>query len=455
MPVNSTKDISVEQNICTSSIDWLQERRNSTTLTCSEIAWCHSKEWMLSKGIFSHRTKGFFSVCGVKARAQHKHLDRKTQPIINQPEVGILGFIVAQSKTGWRWMLQAKAEPGNVGVVQLAPSVQATYSNYSRKHGGKATPYLTHFLDKEELFLSDTLQSEQGTRFLHKFNRNTVCVADTEPVNKQFRWFDSSHVQTAIRTDFALNTDARSVIVTAPWQLIAMHGTPFAQVQHKESGWDDMYASYTTKPDKNHLSEIHQCTQSLRQTVALETEVCMIDELLDWELDYKGITPRHESKSVSLRFYEIFAPEREKTNWSQPFTLAPVNDLVILFCQKRKGVLRFLLRPSIEIGLTEGVELGPSYQKGLQSVMSGSIQKLVDKGDFKTLIRVSQSDEGGRFMQTRVDYAICRLKNHASAIEDDSNGFWVTLAELEVLCQQPKKLTNEARSVISLLLAHA
>src|SRR5450759_4992234 len=65
------------------------------------------------------------------------------QPIYTQPEGGILGLIAREhAAKGVEFLLYAKAEPGNIGVLQLCPSIQSTWSNIRRAHGGKLSPML-------------------------------------------------------------------------------------------------------------------------------------------------------------------------------------------------------------------------------------------------------------------------------------------------------------------------
>ena len=72
-------------------------------------------------------------------------------------------------------------EPGNVNIIQLSPTVQATKSNYTRVHKGKLPAYLNYFLDrKKSKFLVDLLQTEQGGRFLRKRNRNMLVEVDED-----------------------------------------------------------------------------------------------------------------------------------------------------------------------------------------------------------------------------------------------------------------------------------
>lgn len=68
------------------------------------------------------------------------------QPIINQPEIGFLGFIVKKIQGVYHFLMQAKIEPGNLNVVQLSPTLQATRSNYTRVHKGAIPKYLEYFI---------------------------------------------------------------------------------------------------------------------------------------------------------------------------------------------------------------------------------------------------------------------------------------------------------------------
>ena len=86
--------------------------------------------------------------------------------MIDQPELGWLGFVVRTAGAGVEWLVQAKTEPGNVHGTQLAPTLQATRSNFTRVHGGRPTRFLDLFRAGDAV-LSDGPHSEQGSAFLH------------------------------------------------------------------------------------------------------------------------------------------------------------------------------------------------------------------------------------------------------------------------------------------------
>ena len=71
--------------------------------------------------------------------------------------------------------MQAKPEPGNINKLQFSPTVQATKSNYSRVHSGKKVNYINFFKNlKKKNILVNSIQSEQGGRYLFKYNRNLM-----------------------------------------------------------------------------------------------------------------------------------------------------------------------------------------------------------------------------------------------------------------------------------------
>lgn len=435
-------------------IDWLEERRLKSRMAFEPIPFSSSREWIISDEAFRHRTGSFFSVEGISATADLPALDGVCQPIINQPEVGILGFVLVRAGTGYSWLVQAKAEPGNVGGVQLAPTVQATRSNYMRKHGGDATHYLDHFLKEHREYSSDSLQSEQGTRFLRKFNRNISVLLAERPhlVNPYFSWFSSAEMRRALRASYAINTDARSVMVSAPWCFLADSPEAFGNSHASRLG---LQASYRASARVGIVGLAQTFLDVQRQAIALEVTQVPLSCLADWHVGHDSIMPRSpEARGLVVRHYSVQAPEREKAHWDQPLVLSSSSDTVILFAQERAGVICFLLRPAYEIGLTGGVELGPSYKQENAASQPAWLATLASSGQYDTLVEVEQSDEGGRFMQARSRYAVCLLPDSV-AVPDDPGNFWVTLGELETLCHAAKMLTNEARSVTSLLLAFA
>ena len=141
---------------------WLKKQRKLQKINVTKVNLDSLKKWKINNREIFHTSKKFFKIIGIRIQSNFykKNWD---QPIILQNEIGILG-IVKNFKTN-KYLLQAKAEPGNINKIQISPSVQATKSNYTRVHGGKRIPYINFFVKKNKNF---SLQSEQAFRYFNK-----------------------------------------------------------------------------------------------------------------------------------------------------------------------------------------------------------------------------------------------------------------------------------------------
>lgn len=103
---------------------WRLEQAERSRLAVRRIAWSEMERWNIDRGHLRHDTGGFFSVVGLRY-GEEESTDRRSQPYILQPEIGILGFLMCRDDRGVRILVQGKTEPGNVGGTQLAPSFSA------------------------------------------------------------------------------------------------------------------------------------------------------------------------------------------------------------------------------------------------------------------------------------------------------------------------------------------
>src|SRR4051812_37672177 len=104
--------------------EWVSGMRASYTCRVESIPFSESTEWVFRDGALRHRTNRFFSI-GAFARA-----GEPARPMIDQPEIGTLGFALHAARSGELEILcHGKPEPGNTPIVQIAPSLQATQSN--------------------------------------------------------------------------------------------------------------------------------------------------------------------------------------------------------------------------------------------------------------------------------------------------------------------------------------
>jgi oxidase EvaA len=74
-------------------LTWFAARRARPGFAVERVPFVECKGLRFDDGRLGHATRRFFSVIGLSARSRFPGLEDWEQPIIDQPEVGILGFL--------------------------------------------------------------------------------------------------------------------------------------------------------------------------------------------------------------------------------------------------------------------------------------------------------------------------------------------------------------------------
>ncbi|MEC7984049.1 MAG: NDP-hexose 2,3-dehydratase family protein, partial [Myxococcota bacterium] len=196
-------------------LSWLNHIRDENAVHIEPTSFSKLRQWYLDEdtGTLRHRSGGFFRIEGIQVKTTYGQVHQWEQPIVNQPEIGFLGVITKIINGTLHFLLQAKIEPGNINTVQISPTLQATKSNYLKKHKGRSPKYLEYFQSPEKNIILDQLQSEQGARFLRKRNRNIIIyIEDDIEVEKAFCWVTLHQVCTLSQKDNTVNMDTRTVL---------------------------------------------------------------------------------------------------------------------------------------------------------------------------------------------------------------------------------------------------
>ena len=167
-------------------IEWFNKRREESDMVVEEIGINDLDKWSVdsTSGNVKHDSGGFFEMIGVKvSNTFDREVGKKgwTQPMIAKNPGGILGIIMKRINGVPHYLLQAKAEPGNIGKLQLSPTLQATTSNLLKAHGG-SKPLFAEYFDEENKpkIIYAKWQSEDGGRFHLKSNYNMIVEVNEE-----------------------------------------------------------------------------------------------------------------------------------------------------------------------------------------------------------------------------------------------------------------------------------
>jgi dTDP-4-dehydro-6-deoxy-alpha-D-glucopyranose 2,3-dehydratase len=405
--------------------------------------------------VIRHRSGRFFTVEGRHMELFGPGPTRSwEQPIVVQPEVGLLGIIAKEIDGVLHFLLQNKAEPGNRNGIQLSPTVQATRSNYSRVHGGTAIPYLDRFLGPAQLphrTLTDVRQSEHGSWFLGKRNRNVVIeVFDDIEVFDNFYWLTLGQVAELMKVDDLVNMETRSVLACLPYASprlteVGEQGCGFQAALRRSCHADQgsvhsraEIASWITRTRAEHYSSAARVP---------------LGDLAGW----RGVHDRlaHEDG----RFFEVVGVEveaggREVTRWDQPMVTAADGGVVGFVVRQFDGVLHVLVQLRAEGGNSDGPEISPTvqcnpdnYRGEHASVRPRFLDRMLGAPAGEIRYDAMLSDEGGRFLRISHRHLIVECDD----VEAPPDYRWLTLHQLGELLQHSNYLNVQSRSLVACL----
>lgn len=407
--------------------------------------------WTIDVDRIAHRTGRFFAVAGLRATVAGEPPVSWEQPILLQPEVGMLGLLGRVRDGRLEVLVQAKWEPGNVGLVQASPSLQATVSNYTAAHGGRLPLLLEQFLDgvggtgtPYGTVVFDTPQAEQGAIYLGKRNRNALRVVPpgAEPVvPDRFRWAGLAALQALATVPHALHLDARSILGSLP--AIA---APTGAMGPSRPGSVGASAAAAVDAGDSTLDRILGWLDEVRSRRRPTAALLPLARLGGWRVvDGHLVGPGDgEFDVVGVR---VEAPGREVASWDQPLVRRPPS-ATSLVLQVRGGLLHALVHARTEAGTASGALLAPTLQTGdrIPDAAADGLSALAEGSP--SVLDVEQSDEGGRFLASRVRHRIV-VVDEGTPVPVGPDRRWLTFRQLRTLAADADLLSMELRSLLA------
>ena len=204
--------------------EWFIYQKENCLMRVKNCSLNKLKGWEidLNEGVISHETKSFFSIIGLNiSNSETREIKSGwDQPIIMEKDNdgGIVGIIRKKINKIPYYLIEAKAEPGNPDLVQISPTLQATYSNLRQSHGGRKPYFADLFLNPKEnncKVLFDQLMSEDGGRLYKKRNRGILIEVPSEydiEIKETFCWITLFQIKSLIKSSSWVNPHTRSLI---------------------------------------------------------------------------------------------------------------------------------------------------------------------------------------------------------------------------------------------------
>ena len=202
-------------------IEWFNKKREESDMLVEEVGINDLDKWNIdgNSGNIRHESGGFFEVIGVKvSNTFDREVGKKgwTQPMIAKNPGGILGIMMKRINGVSHYLLQAKAEPGNIGKLQLSPTLQATTSNLLKAHGGSKPLFAEYFDEpKNAKIIYAKWQSEDGGRFHLKSNYNMIVEIDEQTdleIPDSFIWVTLFQIKQLMKIENFVGPHVRGII---------------------------------------------------------------------------------------------------------------------------------------------------------------------------------------------------------------------------------------------------
>ena len=435
---------------------WLAGRQRAQRHRVTRIPFAAMEGWAFESGTGNlvHHSGRFFSVEGLDVRTDRGWAGHWRQPIIVQPEVGVLGILVKRFGGVPHLLMQAKMEPGNINGVQLSPTVQATRSNYTGVHGGRGVPYLHHFLGPDRgRVVADVLQSEQAAWYLHKRNRNMI-VEVTGPVeeHEDFRWLTLGQVRQLLHRDHLVNMDTRTVLACLP----APDGPPGLAPPR------DRFGALVRQSMAGGFSPVTPTAELLSWLTDVRTRRQLVQRRVPlndtaghgWHRDSDGIS-HEDGRYFTVVAVHVEAGNREVGSWSQPLIAPADQGVVALIVKPIGGVLHALVQARVDAGAVNVAELAATvhcqpgnYRDVPAEAQPRYLDEVLSADPARIRYDVVHTEEGGRFYHARNRYLVVEAGPDFDGAPGDRHR-WVSLRQLSRLARHYNYLNVELRSLLA------
>jgi len=179
-----------------------------------------------------------------------------------------------------------------------------------------------------------------------------------------------------------------------------------------------------------------------RKECKTSADLVKISDLVDWGYDKKDGVVRHnkgDSYFFSVKGVKVKgASGCEVANWNQPIFLQEEGGVLAIFCQKKGGVMKYLLHAKYEPGYINKIQLAPTIQATMSNLKrkhkgtKPKFSEYLDHPKAKLIYKAKHSEEGARFWHKENLNMLFEL-DKSLKLPLDGDYIWLTLPEIKKL----------------------
>jgi oxidase EvaA len=211
----------IEASDASELVEWLEARRKDVPFSAELIPLRDVANWQQADNGNIYNTTGqFFRIEGVRVRSAPgvREISGWDQPIFTQTEGGVLALLCRETpERGVEFLLQAKADPGNVGYLQFCPTIQSTWENVRGLKGARRAPFAELLAPSDDIrIIYRSKHNEEGSRFWRKTNENMILFIEESrrlAVDESaWRWASLSQIKRMMLLDNIVGPYVRTVV---------------------------------------------------------------------------------------------------------------------------------------------------------------------------------------------------------------------------------------------------
>ena len=198
--------------------------------------------------------------------------------------------------------------------------------------------------------------------------------------------------------------------------------------------------------------------QNLNLQVIFEVDFVPIAQMQNWQFDSQKNIRHNSGKFFSIEGIKVKTEFNGKIKeWTQPIINQPEVGFLGIICQKKNGILYFLMQGKIEPGNVNKIQLSPTLQatkSNFSQVHGGKTPPFLSyfKDEIKgrhIIVDQLQSEQGARFLKKRNRNMIIQIDDEIIIDDIPDNYCWLTLGQLKYFLTYPNLINMDTRTVLS------